>query len=658
MRDGGYLSLADVTQMVLVARGAEVLSDARLFQGYVMDYMDPESTECRVVERYAGAGMLVPYVEVAGAVAPDLKVACARVLSYLRDECFVNEDAASLVADGIAVGVARWRGIVWDSAFYDTTVKSTPPAGSDGGPDDGARDEEGRLIPTAGLFVDAKGRVHLCALRVGASAKEARYVTDVTDWRGAKPRLARLMGRQLGQPVDVFAAASDLDFARYVGMVGILRDAGIDVVRWCLPTDALCTFCYGRVHSLESYLVLAVYVGVKRCTVGLYECADGVQECLGTARGNLSDDYAERCSAVGRLVASLKGELEGMMSSPDKPSGMLRVCLANEEGRRDGLEGEIWASLSKMGVSLGRVEFVAAGSIDVTRGLVARASVLSGVMAFGDALPFLPLDAIWFDVLLQGQRKSVKVIDCDTTIPTSNSQVLDCRSDGDDASDPAGPLRGLVVAERNGKGLRFPLPDEARALGGNDPDDIEATVDIEPGYRVRLTIKNRTTGKTLQYLMKDFLDKAVPVTVARRVLRANMRREDGTAQASSAQGEASGGAGVSSRATDSAKPTAKGTSSTDASSTEDDKGKSSMRYVLLVVGLFLAACLIAYGLSSKGTYSSESNTSAGSAASSETIEKGTEKSDTEKDAAKDKKSKKSKEVTEEKTDESAADEAC
>ncbi len=129
MRDGGYLSLADVTQMLLVAHGAESLADAQMFQGYVMDFADPDSLECRVVARYAGKGMLVPYVEAAEAVTPDLGVASARVLSYLTNECLVDERAASLVTDGIALGVARWRGIVWGSAPRTTPGERSSPVG-------------------------------------------------------------------------------------------------------------------------------------------------------------------------------------------------------------------------------------------------------------------------------------------------------------------------------------------------------------------------------------------------------------------------------------------------------------------------------------------------------------------------------------------------
>ncbi len=341
-------------------------------------------------------------------------------------------------------------------------------------------------------------------------------------------------------------------------------------------------------------------------------------------------------------------------------------------------------------------------------------------MEFGDALHLLSLDAVWFDVLLQGQRRSVKLIKHGTTIPTTESEVLDCYSDGDGADDSTGALVGVVVAEQNGRGLRFPLPAEVGELADKLSREVLATIDIDPGYRVRLTLKNRATGRTLQYRMENLLEKAVPVTVSQKVTPLDATREGGSNQASSpspggfpsqgtgtsprgtsspqgspssggastptqggssARNTASGGAGASTRAAGSGQSTTpavgKGTSSTDVPSTKDGKGKSPFGYVCLFTALFLAVCFLAYCMSTNETFSGESTVSVEDAPSIQTSEKDTSSSEkeakgsepeSEKEVAKDKESKKSKakesaggkdekDDKADKADEDAADEA-
>ncbi len=120
MRDAGReldmvgrecLTLAEAVRLALEQSGDEALARPSLLLGFLMDYANQDSVELRALERNLDDGLLFSFREELARPEPDLCVAATRASTYLVDECVVREGEAKLVAEGIAEGVARWRGL-------------------------------------------------------------------------------------------------------------------------------------------------------------------------------------------------------------------------------------------------------------------------------------------------------------------------------------------------------------------------------------------------------------------------------------------------------------------------------------------------------------------------------------------------------------------
>ena len=105
------LTLAEAVRLALEQSGDEALARPSLLLGFLMDYANQDSVELRALERNLDDGLLFSFREELARPEPDLCVAATRASTYLVDECVVREGEAKLVAEGIAEGVARWRGL-------------------------------------------------------------------------------------------------------------------------------------------------------------------------------------------------------------------------------------------------------------------------------------------------------------------------------------------------------------------------------------------------------------------------------------------------------------------------------------------------------------------------------------------------------------------
>ena len=111
MEETQYLELDDVVLHALEQSGGKAFQNPVLLLGFLMDHMDSDSPELRVLGRNLDNGLLAPFRDEMARPEPDLRVAASRARAYLTDVCMVGEEAAHSVAEGIAKGVARWRGL-------------------------------------------------------------------------------------------------------------------------------------------------------------------------------------------------------------------------------------------------------------------------------------------------------------------------------------------------------------------------------------------------------------------------------------------------------------------------------------------------------------------------------------------------------------------
>ena len=106
-----YLTLAEAMLDALNASGQKVLSQPKTLLGYLMDCMDPDSDDLRVLERTCDESLLKPFVEQVATEDPDVALAAMQARAYLVDACVVDGRAATFVAEGIAEGIARWKDV-------------------------------------------------------------------------------------------------------------------------------------------------------------------------------------------------------------------------------------------------------------------------------------------------------------------------------------------------------------------------------------------------------------------------------------------------------------------------------------------------------------------------------------------------------------------
>ena len=317
----GQLTLAQTVTLLLCERGAEGLADCRMILSYAMDYMDKDAVGLRVLVRNCDDQLLAPYAQAAKSSDPDLSVASRRAIAYLTNECMVDEAAARLVADGIAEGVERW-------------LSSDDKPDDDGGVTGESKDRRVSWVRNSdvvGLFVDSMERVHISVLwnGEGAHARKLRFSDAVTDMAGARECCGSLLGRTRGKRIDAVVSTSELTLRNFLRMSASLRDAGINVVRWCLPTDALAYSC--RPGSLPSARLRGLTWVTAR---------NGVTRCLRFVRPrwlrkNGSHGAMDRCCAfvpwtrlatkkASRVPSCTPSSTAALPSSPCPPAPSLR----------------------------------------------------------------------------------------------------------------------------------------------------------------------------------------------------------------------------------------------------------------------------------------------------------------------------------------------
>ncbi len=111
MAERKYESLAEAVCSALQIRGERVLRHPKVLLGHILDFMDPDSVDLHVLERTCDEGLLRPFIKQLDIQDADLDVAAMQARLYLSDVCVVDEGAAMHVADGIAEGIAKWKGL-------------------------------------------------------------------------------------------------------------------------------------------------------------------------------------------------------------------------------------------------------------------------------------------------------------------------------------------------------------------------------------------------------------------------------------------------------------------------------------------------------------------------------------------------------------------
>ena len=481
-------SLADAIQMALEAHGTRALSDARLITGYALDFLDSDSVEARLLERYADERLLQPFVDVAAADGADLRLASFRAMAYLTDECMVESGAAQRVADGIAEGVARWKGVGWSSVDgKHVSYSHTNEQGR----------QQGRISPVVGLFIDARGRAHVSALRRIEPTGQIQLSTKEMELRDVQPNVAQLLGRGTDVRANAMVAASDLDEQRYLQLSRFLNSSGVKAVRWLLPTDALALASLYNETSADSLLVMVAHLGAHCATFALHERDDGILENLAVAREDVGTDLYGRSSSAGRhvdLVDSIPG---GGVSALAPGRRRLRVMVVDELSHDSATTGAIRAALLDRGVDLACVEFVALGPDDVAEGLAVMGGMLSG--AIGSALL---LRSTWFSIALMGIAQRAEFVGRNSTVPITETLFFDHdylyqRPDKGGYVARTGALTHLAFAVPGCGETSVALPNEAHAMTAQATGVVKLTLDIDPAYRLTLTLCEVDSGRQL-----------------------------------------------------------------------------------------------------------------------------------------------------------------
>ncbi len=101
---GEHLTLDQAVSLALGRRGGVALSDAHVLLAFALDYMDQASPELRVLQNCCEDKLLAPFSE-AWAKARDLEGATREAFDWLREQCYVAEEPARIVVEGIAHGI-------------------------------------------------------------------------------------------------------------------------------------------------------------------------------------------------------------------------------------------------------------------------------------------------------------------------------------------------------------------------------------------------------------------------------------------------------------------------------------------------------------------------------------------------------------------------
>ena len=496
-----FLSLAAAVCLSLWGEGINLLNRPEVLKSYLMDYMNPDSPELRVLIRNCDESLLAPYAACMGGGVGELRFAAGRVRAHLVSECMINPPTASLVANGIAAGIASWCGIAWDAQAQNDAT----------GAKRGKPEQNLRRGAVPGIFIDAREQVHICSLCFGDDSKDPQFDVETLELIEAKRRLAQLRNQSSSKDVEVVAAASDLALHRYPLLRDRLQHMGINVCHWCLPTDALTLVCYVRGQQCDIFLMLAVHMGASRCAVGLYECCDGVIECLAVLQADVNTDLYQRQSVLRNLVTRIDGDSGDCISSRREDRKVLRICVVDELELGPEAERTLRAAFASSADPTWRIEFVIAEPGDIARGLAARGGVRSG-----DFVGFLPLEATFFDIFLEGTEGNTLLIEHGTTVPTSRTELIQSATGANAQAIPLGMLTAVIIAEPSGDGLRFPFACFGTQLSPGSSQIVYVTGDIDADARCKLTFEDRQNHKSFQCILEDYLDKATHVIVERK----------------------------------------------------------------------------------------------------------------------------------------------
>lgn len=96
--------LSRTVSFAMRKRGQVVVRDSRVLLAFVLDCMDLESMEVRVLRRYCEDTLLAPFVEALDGLC-DIHEAAERARLWLCEECCVDEEMATRVVRGIAQGL-------------------------------------------------------------------------------------------------------------------------------------------------------------------------------------------------------------------------------------------------------------------------------------------------------------------------------------------------------------------------------------------------------------------------------------------------------------------------------------------------------------------------------------------------------------------------
>ena len=248
------------------------------------------------------------------------------------------------------------------------------------------------------------------------------------------------------------------------------------------------------------------------CTIGLYEYASGVYECLAIARNDVSEDLYQRQTVIAGLLKTIDQDSGGCLVSRPAGCSRLWVYLVDELGHAEDIARAARLSLSSMADDTWDIETASSDCDEMARGLAVR-----GGLHTGDTEGIMTLDAVWFDILLEGNHGCALVIMHGTTIPTFKSEVIDCFPEDSTVGIPVGNPTAVIVSDTRGKGVKLPLPPEARMLANKTARALSVTIVVDADSRCKIRLRNRQTNRSAEYCLDDLLEQATSVSVTRKM---------------------------------------------------------------------------------------------------------------------------------------------
>ena len=525
-----YLSLAASTWNAILHCGPEVLLKPRVFSGFLFDHMDPDSIEIRILQYNCNASLLHPF-HACTCGTTHIDVATAQAMGYLIDTCLIEPKYATLVAHSMSEGVSLWTGTLpsWldsEPKTADTTHPNRPPS-----PDHSRRNTHKNVDTDpsiAGIFLTddhavfaatmhhEEERLTTCGEPIGLIPSSKDMAAP--EMRKMRAQIAHRLGKDEHEPVDAFVASSDFQLSSAQYLATVLREGGIRVLRWTLPTDAICIARYRDYLPLDNYYLLATYLGATRATAALYDCASSTIECLAIRQCPLESDAESRQAAIIKLVESINHDSGNCLISPQWGRFGLRICILDEKGASPDIETSIKAALGQSSLVM---ETVPMGFADIARGLAMYANATANEgNGRHPSKPIVLLQRSGLSVCLEGTRRhQLELISAHDTIPINSGTTSLAENKG------IGAPTYVLLRRTDGTGLRVPLPKDAKDLcakwvqvGVTDKvfvPVIEASISMDADRQITLTLrgpdKNQPQGRTVEVCVNDQLGKAVPI---------------------------------------------------------------------------------------------------------------------------------------------------